>query len=83
MLVRINVYKKCFTGKLNGEDDCKIVLKQSKDHVLINVDAISSIEIFERDNEEYALIKMVDRTEYIIKNYELSCLLQSGKIKSV
>ena len=82
MLVRINVYKKCFTGKLNGEDDCRIVLKQSKDHVLINLDAICSITVFEIDDDEYALLKMMDRTEYIIKNYDLSCLLQSGKIKS-
>ena len=83
MLVKIDTYEKCFTGRLNGEDDCKLVLKKNNNRVLINVDAISSIKIFERDNEEYALIKMVDRTEYIIKNYELSCLLQSGKIKSV
>lgn len=82
MLIRIDTYEKRFTGRLNGEDNCELVLVKSNNHVLINVDAISSIEIFERDNEEYALIKMVDSTKYIIKNYELSCLLQSGKIKS-
>lgn len=82
MLVKIDTYEKGFTGRLNGEDDCKLVLRKGNNRVLINVDAISSIEIFERDNEEYALIKMADSTEYIIKNYDLSCLLQSGKIKS-
>lgn len=80
MLTTITTYEKCFTGRLNGEDDCKLVLRKSNREVLINLDAICSIEKFERDDENYALVKMMNGTEYIIKEYELNCLMQSGKL---
>lgn len=83
MLTTITVYEKGFTGKLNGEDDCKLVLRKSNREVLINLNAICSIEKFERDDENYALIKMMDGNEYIIKEYELNCFIQSGKLVSV
>lgn len=80
MLTTIVPYEKGFTGRLNGEDDCKLVLRKSNHEVLINLDTICSIEKFERDDENYALIKMMNGTEYIIKEYELHCLMQSGKL---
>lgn len=80
MLTTITIYEKCFTGRLNGEDDCRLVLRKSNHEVLINLDAICSIEKFERDDENYALVKMMNGTEYIIKESELNCLIQSGKL---
>lgn len=80
MLTTITTYEKCFTGRLNGEDDCRLVLRKSNHEVLINLDAICSIEKFERDDENYALVKMMNGTEYIIKEYELNCLIQGGKL---
>lgn len=82
MLTTITPYEKCFTGRLNGEDECKIVIKKGNREVLINLDAISCVEKFEYDNERYALIKMMNGTEYIIKEYELHCLMQDGKLTS-
>lgn len=79
-LTAITTYEKGFTGRLNGEDDCKLVLRKSNHQVLINLDAICSIEKFERDDENYALIKLMNGTEYIIKEYDLNCLIQEGKL---